>query len=74
MPRSIQTAEILKRYQNEYKDIQSFDDIREIRAGRLREISLDRAELEIKRPISSIKITLNYLYKAKVGLTLLVVY
>lgn len=40
MPRSIQTAEILKRYQNEYKDIQSFDDIREIRAGRLREISL----------------------------------
>lgn len=55
MPRSIQTAEILKRYQNEYKDIQSFDDIREIRAGRLREISLDRAELEIKRPISSIK-------------------
>ncbi|ENE6702706.1 histidine phosphatase family protein, partial [Acinetobacter baumannii] len=49
MPRSIQTAEILKRYQNEYKDIQSFDDIREIRAGRLREISLDRAELEIKK-------------------------
>ncbi|WGT83435.1 histidine phosphatase family protein [Acinetobacter baumannii] len=49
MPRSIQTAEILKRYQNEHKDIQSFDDIREIRAGRLREISLDRAELEIKK-------------------------
>ncbi|HHL1989614.1 histidine phosphatase family protein [Acinetobacter baumannii] len=49
MPRSIQTAEILNSYQNEPKDIMSFDDIREIKAGRLREISSDRAELEIKK-------------------------
>ncbi|WP_224991903.1 histidine phosphatase family protein [Acinetobacter pittii] len=49
MPRSIQTAEILNSYQNEPKDIMSFDDIREIKAGRLREISFDRAELEIKK-------------------------
>ncbi|MFC3901352.1 probable phosphoglycerate mutase [Acinetobacter marinus] len=45
MPRSIQTAEILNRHA---QTIQSYDEIREIRAGRLREISPQHALQLIK--------------------------
>lgn len=48
MPRSIQTAEILASQQS-LKLIQSYDEIREIKSGRLRDIPADQAELQIKK-------------------------
>ena len=47
LPRSIQSAKILTQYQRE-KNIQSLDELREIKSGRLKEISFSAAEQEIK--------------------------
>lgn len=47
MPRSIQTAEILTASRLKSRTV-AYDEIREIRSGRLREILSDHAELEIK--------------------------
>jgi len=47
MPRSIQTAEFLTQHQNS-KDILAVDAIREIKAGRLRDLLIDKAEQELK--------------------------
>ena len=48
MPRSIQTAEILAK-QQKIQTIQSIDDIREIKSGRLKELDPQRADLVIKK-------------------------
>ena len=48
MPRSIQTAEILATHQAQ-QIIHSFDEIREIKSGRLKDIAPEQAELFIKK-------------------------
>lgn len=48
MPRSIQTAEILAQKQKK-QDILSFDEIREIKSGRLKELDASRADILIKK-------------------------
>jgi len=58
MPRSIQTAEILARQQAR-KDIDSYDAIREIKSGRLKDIPVDQAEVLIKKAYYPKKFALN---------------
>ena len=58
MPRSIQTAEILARQQAR-KDIDSYDEIREIKSGRLKDIPVDQAEVLIKKAYYPKKFALN---------------
>ena len=48
MPRSIQTAEILAKLQTK-QQIESFDEIREIKSGRLKDIDAENAEIVIKK-------------------------
>lgn len=48
MPRSIQTAEILAAQQKQ-QQIEAYDEIREIKSGRLKDIALDRAALVIQK-------------------------
>lgn len=58
MPRSIQTAQILSAKQLQ-KDIVSCDEIREIKSGRLKKISLEQASIVIKQAYSPYRFGLS---------------
>lgn len=58
MPRAIQTAEILASQQLK-KDIISYDEIREIKSGRLKDIPPEQADLLIKKAYYPKKFALN---------------
>ena len=59
MPRSIQTAEILVKNQRQCS-IESYDEIREIKSGRLKDIPAEYAELWIKKAYYPKKFMLPY--------------
>lgn len=58
MPRSIQTAQILAAKQR-HQDIISCDEIREIKSGRLKEISVEQASVVIKQAYSPYRLGLT---------------
>src|SRR5690606_22124100 len=58
MPRSIKTAELLTRQQPR-RGIDSYDAIREIKSGRLKDIPVDQAEVLIKKAYYPKKFALN---------------